>query len=82
MTLTPYPTPYPLNSHGEIETGVGGSTSVPKLFAVGDVTNGFGKRIIIAAGDGARAALAAGEYIQARRDRSVTAPKGSPGARP
>lgn len=52
------------NRHGEIEIGVGCSTNVPGMFAAGDVTNGFGKRIIIAAGEGARAALAAGHYLR------------------
>jgi len=33
------------------------------LFAAGDVTNAFGKRIVIASGEGAKAALAARQYI-------------------
>jgi len=39
-------------------------TSTPGLFAAGDVNNGKWKQIIIAAGEGARAALAAYEYLQ------------------
>ncbi len=54
------------NRHGEIETGHDCSTSVQGIFAAGDVTNGYGKRIIIATGEGARAALAAGAYARAR----------------
>ncbi len=38
-------------------------TNVAGLFAAGDVTNGAYKQIIIAAADGAKAALAASEYI-------------------
>ena len=39
-------------------------TLTPGLFAAGDVNNGKWKQIIIAAGEGARAALAAYEYLQ------------------
>jgi alkyl hydroperoxide reductase subunit F len=39
------------------------STSYPGIFAAGDVTNAFGKRIIIASGEGAKAALAARQYL-------------------
>lgn len=38
-------------------------TSVPGLFAVGDVNNGKVKQIIVACGEGARAAIGAYEYI-------------------
>ncbi|MEJ2695751.1 MAG: FAD-dependent oxidoreductase, partial [Candidatus Sulfobium sp.] len=47
------------NERGEILIGPDCSTSRPGLFAAGDVTNAFGKRIIIASGEGAKAALAA-----------------------
>lgn len=53
------------NRMGEIEIDNDCGTSVPGLFAAGDVTNGLGQRIIIAAGEGARAALAAGAYVRA-----------------
>lgn len=59
------------NPRGEIEIGADGATSVGGIFAAGDVTQTFGKRIIIAAGEGARAALAAGEYIRARQAQTV-----------
>ena len=39
------------------------STSRPGIFAAGDVTNVFGERIIIASGEKAKAALAAGQFI-------------------
>lgn len=52
------------NERGEIMVGTDGGTSVPGVFAAGDVANGYGKRIIIAAGEGARTALAAGEYLR------------------
>lgn len=41
------------------------ATSLPGLFAAGDVTTAFGEQILIAIGDGARAALSAYDYILA-----------------
>ncbi|GBE04423.1 MAG TPA: YHS domain-containing protein [Nitrospirae bacterium] len=52
-----------LNEKGEIVINPDCSTSFQGIFAVGDVTNAFGKRIIIASGEGAKAALAARQYI-------------------
>ncbi|HNP69999.1 MAG TPA: NAD(P)/FAD-dependent oxidoreductase [Kouleothrix sp.] len=39
------------------------ATTLPGLFAAGDVTTAFGEQILIAIGDGARAALSAYDYI-------------------
>lgn len=55
------------NPRGEIEIGADGATSTAGIYAAGDITQTFGKRIIIAAGEGARAALAAGEYVRSRQ---------------
>jgi len=52
-----------LNEKGEILAGPDGSTSCRGLFAAGDVTDVFAKRIIIATGDGAKAAIAARQYL-------------------
>lgn len=52
-----------LNDRGEIIVNSDCSTSYPGIFAAGDVTNAFGKRIIIASGEGAKAALAARQYV-------------------
>ncbi|HEB75469.1 MAG TPA: YHS domain-containing protein [Nitrospirae bacterium] len=52
-----------LNKKGEIIINPDCSTSYPGIFAAGDITNAFGKRIIIASGEGAKAALAARQYI-------------------
>ena len=52
-----------LNDRGEIIISSDCATSCPGIFAAGDVTNAFGKRIIIASGEGAKAALAARQYI-------------------
>ena len=55
-----------LNDRGEIVINSDCSTSYPGIFAAGDVTNAFGKRIIIASGEGAKAALSARQYILAQ----------------
>ncbi len=52
-----------LNDRGEIIINPDCSTSCPGIFAAGDVTNAFGKRIIIASGEGAKAAMAAKQHI-------------------
>ena len=51
------------NSAGEIVTDRSGATNVPGLFAAGDVTDNPYKQIVIAAGEGATAALSAHEYL-------------------
>ena len=56
-----------LNEAGEIIVDCRSQTSVEGLFAAGDVTNGVDKQIVIAAGDGSKAALAAYEYLLHRR---------------
>jgi alkyl hydroperoxide reductase subunit F len=63
-----------LNGRGEIEIGPDCSTSANGVFACGDVTNGFGKRIIIASGEGAKAVLSARKYLTSesrKRTREV-----------
>jgi len=52
-----------LSSHGEIEVDGRGQTSVPGIFAAGDATTVPFKQIIIAAGDGSKAALSAFDYL-------------------
>lgn len=51
-----------LNSSGEIITDEYGATNVPGIYAAGDVTTNKYKQIIIAAGQGASAALALNEW--------------------
>ena len=53
-----------LNRTGEIEVNSYNETSVPGLFAAGDVTNVPEKQIVVAAGEGAKAALQAHRYLQ------------------
>ncbi|HNX18408.1 MAG TPA: FAD-dependent oxidoreductase [Methanoregula sp.] len=52
-----------LNEHKEIVVDANCHTSRPGVFASGDVTSVKSKQIIIAAGDGAKAALGAYEYV-------------------
>jgi NADH-dependent peroxiredoxin subunit F len=52
-----------LNGKKEISVDCNGRTSVPGIFAAGDVTSVRSKQIIIAAGDGAKAALEAFDYL-------------------
>ena len=52
-----------LSKHGEIIVDDRGQTSVPGVFAAGDATTVPFKQIIIAAGDGAKAALGAFDHL-------------------
>jgi alkyl hydroperoxide reductase subunit F len=61
----------PLNARGEVEVDCACRTAVPGLFAAGDVTSVPYKQIVVAAGEGAKAALSAHEYLlrlEPRRD--------------
>lgn len=53
-----------LNELGEIEVDKACETGVPGLLAAGDVTNVPEKQIVVAAGEGAKAALRAQRYLQ------------------
>ncbi len=53
-----------LNRIGEVEVNCANETGVPGLFAAGDVTNVPEKQIVVAAGEGAKAALQAHRYLQ------------------
>jgi NADH-dependent peroxiredoxin subunit F len=52
-----------LSRHGEIIVDAKGATSVPGVFAAGDATTVPFKQIVIAAGDGAKAALGAFDHL-------------------
>ena len=54
----------PLNKLGEVPVSCYCETTVPGLYAAGDVTDVPEKQIIIAAGEGAKAALQAHRYLQ------------------
>jgi alkyl hydroperoxide reductase subunit F len=52
-----------LSRFGEIEVNARGETSVPGVFAAGDVTTVPFKQIVIAVGEGAKASLSAFDYL-------------------
>ena len=52
-----------LSPRGEIEVDVRGETSVPGVFAAGDVTTVPYKQIVIAMGEGSKASLSAFDYL-------------------
>jgi alkyl hydroperoxide reductase subunit F len=56
-----------LNSRGEIPVEKDNSTSIPGFFAAGDSTDVADKQIIIAAGEGAKAAIGAYNYLIAHK---------------
>ncbi len=53
-----------LNAIGEVKVNCTCETSVSGLFAAGDVTDAPEKQIVVAAGEGAKAALRAHRYLQ------------------
>jgi NADH-dependent peroxiredoxin subunit F len=52
-----------LSRFGEIEIDAKGHTNVPGVFAAGDCTTVPYKQIVIAAGDGSKAALSAFDFL-------------------
>ena len=52
-----------LSKRGEVEVDARGQTSVPGVFAAGDVTTAPYKQIIVAMGEGAKASLAAFDHL-------------------
>jgi len=48
---------------GRIKVDCACRTSIPGLFAAGDATNGYAEQVLIAVGEGAKAALSAYEYL-------------------
>ena len=51
------------NAQNEIVVDCDNHTSIPGIFAAGDVTNVAEKQIIVACGEGAKATLAAASYL-------------------
>jgi NADH-dependent peroxiredoxin subunit F len=52
-----------LDDQGRIIVDCGNRTNVPGLFAAGDVTNTYAEQVLVAVGEGAKAALTAYEYL-------------------
>jgi len=53
-----------LNKWGEVPVNCSCETTIRRLYAAGDVTDVPEKQIIVAAGEGAKAALQAHRYLQ------------------
>ena len=51
------------NDKGEIEVDQYGATSIPGIYACGDVNNQVGEQIVIAAGEGAKTGLKVAEHL-------------------
>ena len=52
-----------LDKQGRIIVDNGCRTDIPGLFAAGDVTNSYAEQVLVAVGEGAKAALSAYEYL-------------------
>ena len=52
-----------LDDEGRIKVDCANRTNVPGIFAAGDVTSGYAEQVLIAVGEGAKAALSAYEYL-------------------
>jgi NADH-dependent peroxiredoxin subunit F len=52
-----------LDEQGRVMIDCGCRTNVPGLFAAGDVTNNYQEQVLIAVGEGAKAALSAYDYL-------------------
>ncbi len=52
-----------LDERGRIIVDTACRTSVPGIFAAGDVTNSYAEQVLVAIGEGAKAALSAYEYL-------------------
>jgi len=52
-----------LDNYGRIEIDIGNHTNIPGIFAAGDVTTTYAEQVLIAVGEGAKAALSAYEYL-------------------
>ena len=63
-----------LNARGEITVDCACETNVQGIFAAGDVTNVFEKQIVVAAGEGAKAALSAHQYLMKKPGFSSDGP--------
>jgi thioredoxin reductase (NADPH) len=60
-----------LNAEGFVITDDKCETNTPGIFAVGDVRERYARQIVLAAGDGALAALAAAHYVETRKAKDA-----------
>ena len=67
MTIEEFLKDIERNNSGEIKVNSRNETNIPAIFAAGDVTDVPEKQIIIAAGEGSKAALSAFRYLSRTR---------------
>ncbi|MFW6093992.1 MAG: alkyl hydroperoxide reductase subunit F [Pseudomonadota bacterium] len=67
-----------VNGRGEIEVDEAGRTSIPGVFAAGDVTTTPYKQIVVAMGDGSKAALSAFDHLIRTPEPAAMAADGVP----
>ncbi|MFZ5775612.1 MAG: thioredoxin-disulfide reductase [Thermodesulfobacteriota bacterium] len=56
-----------MNANGYVVTDEKCETSIPGIFAIGDLKEKYARQIVTAAGDGCTAALAAAHYVETRK---------------
>jgi thioredoxin reductase len=64
-----------LDANGRIEVDARNGTSAPGIFAAGDVTDVYAEQVLIAIGEGAKAALSACDYLLEHPARESAAPE-------
>ncbi len=55
------------NKAGEVKVDANLQTSIPGIFAAGDINDAWGDQIVIAAGEGAKAAIAVSNYLNRQK---------------
>jgi alkyl hydroperoxide reductase subunit AhpF len=63
-----------LDEKGRIKIDARNRTSAPGVFAAGDVTDSYAEQVLIAIGEGAKAALSAYDYLLTRESEATSAP--------
>jgi NADH-dependent peroxiredoxin subunit F len=56
-----------LDEHGCIQVNCRNETNMPGIFAAGDVTSVYAEQVLVAVGEGAKAALSAYDYLLTQR---------------
>lgn len=56
-----------MNAAGYVLTDERRQTAIPGIYAIGDLRDKYARQIVIAAGDGATAALAAAHYVESKK---------------
>lgn len=61
-----------MNADGFVVTDDKCATNIPGIFAVGDLRERYARQIVLAAGDGCLAALAAAHYVEAQKAKKIS----------